>query len=129
MKEAEDLESSLPSDKQFSSTSEEMEPVVSPKYMYPPLYGNQSHTLSPKIEILDFDSSASLPSPVPDLVPRGITLGDSVDNLDTSLSRFSLPSPSKTYDFGEEEAELAAIVDRVDRLFPGDMSSGKKQFL
>ena len=126
------LESSLPSDKQFSPGGGESDPVTSasegvtsPKYLSPPPYGTPSRKLSPKIEITDLSNSSSLPSPIPDIVPRGITLGDSVDNLDTSISRFSLPSPNKTYDFGEEEAELAAIVDRVDRMFPGDMSYGK----
>ena len=71
--------------------------LPSPNYMYPPAYGLQNRYL-PKIGVSDFTSP--LPSPIPDLVPRGITLGDSVDNLDTSPSRFSLPSPSKTHDFG-----------------------------
>lgn len=97
--------------------------LPSPNYMYPPAYGLQNRYL-PKIGVSDFTSP--LPSPIPDLVPRGITLGDSVDNLDTSPSRFSLPSPSKTHDFGEEEAELAAIVDRMDKQLPGDLSFGKK---
>ena len=96
--------------------------------MYPPTY-DQSQRYLPKIEVSDFNDSLSpVPSPVAEVVPRGLHLGDSVDNLDTNISRFSLPSPSKTHDFGEEEAELAAIVDRMGNRFPGDLSSGKIYF-
>ena len=96
--------------------------------MYPPTY-DQSQRYLPKIEVSDFNDSLSpVPSPVTELVPRGLHLEDSVDNLDTNISRFSLPSPSKTHDFGEEEAELAAIVDRMGDRFPGDLSSGKIYF-
>ena len=80
----------------------------------------------PKIAILNYSTS----SPVSafthgHLNPRGLALGDSVDNLDTSPSKFSLPSPNKTQDFEEEEAELAAIVDNMNWQMPGDLSYGK----
>ena len=60
---------------------------------------------------------------------RGLTLGDSVDNLDTSPSKFSLPSPNKTQDFGEEEAELAAIVDGMNWQTHSDLSYGKDMII
>ena len=100
--------------------------LPSPHYMYPPTYGQQHRRTVPKIAVSNYSTSAPVPSFTHGPVPRGLTLGDSVDNLDTSPSKFSLPSPSKTHDFGEEEeAELAAIVDRMNVQMPGDFSFGK----
>lgn len=69
-------------------------------------------------------SSQSYTTP-PSSLPRGRILGDSLDALDTSPARFSLPSPTKSYDeFNSEEAELRALVNEADHMFPQDLSYG-----
>ncbi|XP_053393774.1 dystrophin-like [Mercenaria mercenaria] len=108
-------------------------------------YQSDSFSISPKSSIYyapsiqqpDFSPTDSSSSPYPTLKlqrdftppnspPRGLTLADSLDVLDTSPARFSLPSPSKSYDeFNSEEAELRALVNEADQMFPQDLSYGQ----
>jgi hypothetical protein len=91
---------------------------------------------APSIQQPDFSLTDSSTSPYhtlksqrdftpPNSPPRGLTLADSLDALETSPSRFSLPSPTKSYDeFNSEEAELRALVNEADQMFPQDLSYG-----
>ncbi|KAH3849152.1 dystrophin-like [Dreissena polymorpha] len=70
-----------------------------------------------------YPTYSTCPTPSP---ARQRTLADSLDCLDTSPSRFSLPSPAKSSDeFSAEEAELRALVDEADRKFPLNLSYGR----
>lgn len=90
---------------------------------------------SPSTPQPDFSFSGSFSSPYCQRSPEGevtppqtrtSTLGASVDALDTSPARFSLPSPTKSYDeFNSEEAELRALVNEADQMFPADLSFGR----
>lgn len=91
---------------------------------------------APSINQPDFSAIGYSDSPYPthslpgDFTPpnslsRERTLGDSVDYLESSPSRFSLPSPTKSYDeFNSEEAELRALVNEADEMFPHNLSYG-----
>jgi len=61
--------------------------------------------------------------------PRVTTLADSLDALDASPGRFSLPSPMRSGDeMSPEEEELRALVEKCDQAFPTDLSYGKHSF-
>ncbi|KAL4236211.1 hypothetical protein ACF0H5_004598 [Mactra antiquata] len=55
--------------------------------------------------------------------PRDSMSCNSLDELDYSPANFSLPSPTKSFDgYNSEEAELRAIVNEADKMFPLDLS-------
>lgn len=74
----------------------------------------------------DFSTPDSGRSPYATLSPqRERTLADSIDALDASPAKFSLPSPTKSDEFNCEEAELKAIVNNANKMFPQNLSFGK----
>lgn len=111
--------------------------IKCPSYLFPSqinvLLFIPGSMLQPDFSILDrthspFPTHSTFPthSPFSTHSPtRQRTLADSLDCLDTSPSRFSLPSPAKSSDeFSAEEAELRALVDEADRKFPLNLSYG-----
>ncbi|XP_052777485.1 dystrophin-like [Mya arenaria] len=92
--------------------------------------GSEGSLPQPNFSTLDSSATYSIHSPAVEegllTPPRERTLADSLDALDASPGRFSLPSPCKSTDgISPEEDELKAIVEKVDKFFPSDLSYGR----